>query len=112
MVDAAPAAAFRKRRPGGPWVAVRAHYGALPSVAGRGRRRAGESLPGWRACSRLCRKYGPGVEEVAAAERREALPCASVSRRSGKYAAACYSAPFGVPLPPFYRRGTLNLPFT
>jgi hypothetical protein len=29
----------------------------------------GESLPGWRACSRLCRKNGPRVEEVAAAER-------------------------------------------
>ena len=53
MVDAAPAAVFRKRRPGGPWVTVRAHYGALPSVAGRDRRRVGESLPGWRACSRL-----------------------------------------------------------
>src|SRR3954451_21077489 len=55
--------------------------------------------------SRLCRKYGPKAEEVAAAERREALPCASVSRRSGKYAAACYSAPFGVPLPPFSSEG-------
>jgi hypothetical protein len=29
----------------------------------------GESLPGWRACSRLCRKLGPKVEEVAATER-------------------------------------------
>src|SRR6185295_8295122 len=46
MVDAAPAAVFRKRRLGGPWVTVRAHYGALPSVAGRDRRRVGESLPG------------------------------------------------------------------
>jgi hypothetical protein len=34
-----------------------------------------------RACAR---KSGPKDEEVAAAERREALPCASVSRRSGK----------------------------
>src|SRR6185295_11373571 len=46
LVDAAPAAVFRKRRLGGPWVTVRAHYGALPSVAGRDRRRVGESLPG------------------------------------------------------------------
>jgi hypothetical protein len=53
MVDAAPAAVPRKHGPGGPWVTVRAHYGALPSVAGRDRRRVGESLPGWRACSRL-----------------------------------------------------------
>jgi hypothetical protein len=29
----------------------------------------GESLPGWRACSRLTRKLGPKVEEVAATER-------------------------------------------
>src|SRR3954454_16729836 len=53
LVDAAPAAVPRKHGPGGPWVTVRAHYGALPSVAGRDRRRVGESLPGWRACSRL-----------------------------------------------------------
>src|SRR3981081_1262026 len=53
LVDAAPAAMPRKRGPGGPWVTVRAQYGALPSVAGRDRRRVGESLPGWRACSRL-----------------------------------------------------------
>src|SRR4051794_4037302 len=53
LVDAAPAAMPRKRGPGGPRVTVRAHYGALPSLAGRDRRRVGESLPGWRACSRL-----------------------------------------------------------
>src|SRR3954454_22696995 len=53
LVDAAPAAVPRKHGPGGPWVTVRAHYGALPSLAGRDRRRVGESLPGWRACSRL-----------------------------------------------------------
>src|ERR1700750_1781616 len=27
------------------------------------------NLPGWRACSRLCRKLGPKDEEVAATER-------------------------------------------
>jgi hypothetical protein len=58
-------------------------------MAGRDGRRAGESLPGWRASVRArARKSGPKVEEVAAAGRREALPCASVSRRSGKQAAA------------------------
>jgi hypothetical protein len=36
-VDAAPAAVPRKHGPGGPWVTVRAHYGALPSMAGRDR---------------------------------------------------------------------------
>ena len=47
--DAAPAGVgVVPCAPGGPWVTVRAHYGALPSVAGRGRRRVGESLPGWR----------------------------------------------------------------
>jgi hypothetical protein len=40
----------------------------------------GGRKPAWMAgeSSRLCRKYGPKVEEVAAVERREALPCASV----------------------------------
>src|SRR5689334_4048359 len=33
------------------------------------------------------RKNGPG-QKIAAVERREALPCAAVSRRSGKHAAA------------------------
>src|SRR3954470_18941629 len=64
-VDAAPAAVPRKHGPGGPWVTVRAHYGALPSMAGRDRRRVGESLPGWRASVRACaRKNGPRDEEV------------------------------------------------
>ena len=35
-VDAAPAAVVCTHRPGRPWVTVRAHYGALPSMAGRG----------------------------------------------------------------------------
>ena len=35
LVDAVPAAVFRKRRLGRPGVTVRAHYGALPSMAGR-----------------------------------------------------------------------------
>src|SRR3954449_13502901 len=50
-VDAAPAAMPRKHGLGGPWVTVRPHYGGLPSVAGRDRRKAGESLRGWRASS-------------------------------------------------------------
>src|SRR5882757_9052550 len=33
--DAAPAAVVRTHGIGGPWVIVRAHYGALPSMAGR-----------------------------------------------------------------------------
>src|ERR1700712_509162 len=73
MVDAAPAAMPRKRGPGGPWVTVRAHYGALPSVAGRDRRRVGESLPGWRACSRLrseVRSQGRRSRRDGASERR------------------------------------------
>ena len=52
--DAAPAAVSRTHRLGRPGVSVRAHYGALPSMAGRGQARAagkpavlkvGESLP-------------------------------------------------------------------
>jgi hypothetical protein len=41
---AAPARMPRKHPSGTPWVAVRAHYGALPSMAGRARMNAGESL--------------------------------------------------------------------
>jgi hypothetical protein len=67
----------------------------------------GRRKPAWMAgeSSRLCRKNGPGVEEVATAERREALPRASISRRSGRQAAACYCAPFGASLPRFLRGG-------
>ena len=41
--DAAPARRSRKPSPGRPWAAVRPHYGGLPSVAGRGGMRGGES---------------------------------------------------------------------
>jgi hypothetical protein len=88
-VDAAPAAVPRKHGPGGPWVTVRAHYGALPSMAGRGRTRGGRKPARAKAkASAGSRKHGPKDEEVAATERRKALPCASVFRRSGKQAAA------------------------
>jgi hypothetical protein len=42
---AAPARMPRKHSSGTPWVAVRAHYGALPLMAGRARTRGGESCP-------------------------------------------------------------------
>src|SRR3981081_3743788 len=100
LVDAAPAAMPRKRGPGGPWVTVRAQYGALPSVAGRDRRRGGESLPGWRACSRL-----PPAERSPGRKRRRggALSGVAVCRgfsaireiSRGRY----QGAPFGVPSP-------------
>src|SRR3954452_24543330 len=85
LVDAAPAAMPRKRGPGGPWVTVRAHYGALPSVAGRDRRRVGESLPGWRACSRL-------RSEVRSQGRRSRCDGAS-ERRCLYYQGASFGAP-------------------
>jgi hypothetical protein len=44
----------RARALGRPWVTVRAHYGALPSMAGRDRGRWGNLLD---ACAR---KHGPG----------------------------------------------------
>src|SRR3954451_18415860 len=37
---------------GGPWVTVRAHYGALPSMAGRGQAKGGRK-PGWMRAVRL-----------------------------------------------------------
>ena len=81
--DAAPAAMPRKRGPGGPWVTVRAHYGALPSMAGRDRRRVGESLPGWRACSRLRPEVRPqGQKSLRWSVRKALLLPRRVVRRS------------------------------
>jgi hypothetical protein len=42
----------------------------------------GESLPGWRACSRLTRKLGPKDEEVAAMERPKGAFVTTKARRS------------------------------
>jgi len=84
-VDAAPADVPRKHGLGGPWVTVRAHYEALPSVAGRDRRRVGESLPGWRACSRL-------RSEVRSQGRRSRCDGAS-ERRFCYYQGASIGAP-------------------
>jgi hypothetical protein len=73
MVDAAPAAVFRKRRPGGPWVIVRAHYGALPSMAGREWVKGGETCLDQRACLRLrpeARSQGRRSRRGGASERR------------------------------------------
>src|ERR1700730_13066274 len=51
-------------------------------MAGGDRRRGGGSLPGWRACSRLCRKLGPKDEEVAATERPKGAFVTTKARRS------------------------------
>jgi len=59
---------------GGPWVIVRAHYGALPS-SWTGRVKGGE--PAWIDGLRLA--PAPGTrsrdEEIAATDAEEALPC-------------------------------------
>ena len=71
---AAPAGGVRTPALGRPWVAVRAHYGALPSMAGRrcGRRR-GESRPaeGVDPLSHI-RKHGPGDRKAACGAPRGA----------------------------------------
>src|SRR3954462_11455270 len=82
LVDAAPAAVFRKRRLGGPWVAVRAHYGrCLQWLDGPGEGWAKACLDGElaRACAR---KNGPRVEEVAAMERPKGAFCTTKARLS------------------------------
>jgi hypothetical protein len=115
-VGAAPAGVGRTSlcALGGPWVTVRAHYGALPSVAGRDRRRVGESLPGWRACSRL----RPEVRSQGRRSRRDGTSrgvavclCFPAIRESSR---GCYQgAPFGVPPPSFLLEGgSLDPPFT
>src|SRR3981081_4293671 len=100
LVDAAPAAVPRKHGLGGPWVTVRAQYGALPSVAGRDRRRVGESLPGWRACSRLRpeeRSQGRRSRRGGTLRGVAVCLCFSAIREisRGRY----QGAPFGVPSP-------------
>src|SRR4051794_31808341 len=106
-VDAAPAAMPRKHGLGGPWVTVRAHYGALPSLAGRDRRRVGESLPGWRVF-KLAPAPGrtvPRTKKPPLAGRREAFPWPLFSGDPGDKPRLYYQgAPFGVP-PPLTFRG-------
>jgi len=59
--DAAPAGGVRNLAPGRSRVAVRAHYGALPSMAGRGLVKAGESpLGSLSVLGRSDRKPAPG----------------------------------------------------
>ena len=93
---------------GRPWVSVRAHYGALPLMW----------LDGDRQRREIVVSQVPGSADqgyYAVTERREALPCASVFRRSGKQAAAVTKvrlSAFRLPLnseggplkPPFTRR--------
>jgi hypothetical protein len=108
---AAPAAMPRKHGLGGPWVTVRAHYGALPSVAGRGRRRAGESPPGWRAKARAC--AGRTVPGSRKSPRRSAARRCRVLLFPGdpgnKPRLVDY-APFGAPSPLISRRENRRAP--
>src|SRR3954470_20902395 len=79
----------RKHGLGGPWVTVRAHYGALPLVwldeTGEGRAKACLDGELARACAR---KNGPRDEEAAAGGTPGGVSVASVFRRSGRHAAA------------------------
>src|SRR5882757_11232267 len=72
--DAAPAAMPRKHGPGGPWVAVRAHYGALPSMAGRVLAKGGVTCLDGELARAGAYKSGPKDEEIAAAGRWKAFP--------------------------------------
>ena len=96
LVDAAPAAVFRKRRLGGPWVTVRAHYGALPSVAGRGWSERAKALGIMAKASPRPGSTVPGTKKSPQVERRTGVAVCVFPR---KHAAACYTAPFGAPLP-------------
>src|SRR5437868_15422633 len=66
----------RKHGLGGPWVTVRAHYGALPSVAGRGWSERAKALGIMAKASPRPGRTVPGSKKSPQVERREALPCA------------------------------------
>src|SRR5437868_8028680 len=66
----------RKHGLGGPWVTVRAHYGALPSVAGRGWSERAKALGIMAKASPRPGRTVPGTKKSPQVERREALPCA------------------------------------
>ena len=98
--EVAPAGAgwTSPRALGRPRVAVRAHYGALPSMAGRGQGKAGESLP------ERCPGSTAPEPEIATVERRKAFPLL-VSDASGTMSRPLSKvAPFGAPPPSFGRR--------
>jgi hypothetical protein len=90
---AAPADVPRKHALGRPRVAVRAHYGALPSMAGRARARGGETCPAregeessaqWpearlrgQKSPQIARTRGPGGAPRRRARRSQDAPHAS-----------------------------------
>ena len=98
---------------GRPWVTVRAHYGALPSMAGRGRVKGGETCLdgelarawlGSRSQGRRNRRDGT-LRGVAVCLCFPAIREISRGRYQG--------APFGVPPPSFLvEGGSPNPPFT
>src|SRR5205085_8097152 len=101
------AAMPRKHGLGGPWVTVRAHYGALPSMAGRVPAKGGETCPDGERCSRRC------PEEPVPGSKK--TPRRSAGRRCrvllspgdpGDKPRRCYCAPFGAPPPLILGRQT------
>ena len=106
---AAPALTPRKRDPGRPRVAVRSYYGGPPSVAGRERRKGGESRLD-KGCDHFPSAAGrtaPGTEIAAsnagdeshrrgAPERRDAPIARCVPRLAS---AECLMRLPGAPLP-------------
>ena len=85
-------------------VAVRAHYGALPSMAGRGTGQDGKPHPP------RPRKHGPR-SEIAAVARRKALRDPASSPTAKRIASRLPFAPFGA-LPPSWFRGEMLTPRT
>jgi hypothetical protein len=65
---------------GRPGVTVRAHYGALPSMAGRGQVEGGRKPAGVvLAATSLARKYGPPAQIAAVARRKALRDCSFVA---------------------------------
>ena len=91
--------ALRTREAG---VAVRAHYGALPSMAGRGTGMGGKPYPP------RPRKHGPRSEIAAVARRKALRGCGFVADGKADRVPAT-PAPFGA-LPPLVFRGETTAP--
>ena len=112
---AAPAGAGRTspRAIGRFWVTVRAHYGALPSMAGRGTDEGGRKPVRAEAFAGFSRsrKYGPNTKNRRGGASEDVSVASGFRFRKSCCGPTQQGASFGAP-PPSFSREKLNHPFT